>query len=123
MNLRPSVITIAVLGVCFFSSTEAFAQRRGYTPPSVSPLTNVYNRPTVSPYLNLLRGGVGGYQSLVKPLANNNRAARQNARQIQQLQRNVAQTRSGRTAGSQTFSPTGHVTAFRNLSHFYPNAR
>ncbi len=123
MNLRPAVIALAAFSTCLFVSSEASAQRQGYNPPSVSAAANIYSRPTVSPYLNLLRGGAGSYQSLVRPLANNNQAARQNARQIQQLRRNATPTRTGRAAGSQGVSPTGHTTAFRNLSHFYPNAR
>ncbi len=123
MNLRPAAIALTVLGICFAASSEALAQRAPYSRPSANAASNILSRPTVSPYLNLLRGGVGGYQSLVRPLADNNRAARQNARQIQQLRRNTGQARTGRSAGSTQFAPTGHSTAYRNFSHFYPNLR
>lgn len=121
MSIRPVPFALAALVMLFFVTAEASAQRQGYTRPSANPGDNSLRSPTVSPYLNLLRGGPGNYQSLVQPLVNNGRASRQNASQIQQLQRNSARNRTGRTSGSQAFAPTGHTTAFRNYSHYYPN--
>lgn len=121
MKLRLAAVTLATLGICFCFTSEASAQRPSYSPPSASASANVFNRPTVSPYLNLLRGGAGGYQSLVRPLVDNGQANRRNAQQIQQLERNAGRTRAGRSSGSQTIAPTGHSTAFRNFSHYYPN--
>lgn len=121
MTIRATTIALGVLGIISFVAADASAQRPSYTAPSASASANIYSRPTVSPYLNLLRGGPGGYQSLVRPLANNTQASRQNAQQIQQLQRNEAANRTGRSSGSQLFAPTGHTTSFRNFSHYYPN--
>jgi len=121
MKNRPAFIALTALALSFLMPDDASAQRPGYTAPSASASANVFNRPTVSPYLNLLRGGAGGYQSLVRPLVANNQAARQNSQPSRQLERNSGRTRTGRSAGSQTLAPTGHTTAFRNFSHFYPN--
>lgn len=121
MTIRATTIALGVFGIISFVAADASAQRPSYSPPSANGAANVFSRPTVSPYLNLLRGGPGSYQSLVRPLANNGQANRQNAQQIQQLQRNAAANRTGRSSGSQLFAPTGHTTSFRNLSHYYPN--
>lgn len=121
MSIRTFTVALVAFGMLILITEDASAQRPSYTPPSPNANANALRSPTVSPYLNLLRGGPGSYQSLVQPLVNNNQASRQNARQIQQLERNNAARRTGRSSGSQLFAPTGHTTAFRNYSHFYPN--
>ena len=81
-------------------------------------------RPTVSPYLNLLRNDTGplpNYYSLVRPQLNQQAfdngivsAARLQSLSIQKIE-DVAQMRST--------GPTGTGSVFRNLSHFYPAKR
>jgi len=81
-------------------------------------------RPTVSPYLNLLRSrgdtGLPNYQSIVRPQLQ----ARQNqARQQQQMarmQQDLRQLRDSRVnrEGQQTL--TGHPTRFMEHLHYYP---
>ena len=81
-------------------------------------------RPTVSPYLNLLRndnGPVPNYYSLVRPQLNqqgfNNRtasAARLQSLSIQKIEE-VSQMRST--------GPTGTGGVFQDFSHFYPAKR
>ncbi len=78
-------------------------------------------RPTVSPYLNLLRndnGPVPNYYSLVRPQLNqqafDNRiasAARLQSLSIQKLEDIAERGATG---------PTGTGSVYRNLSHFYP---
>jgi hypothetical protein len=71
--------------------------------------------PTVSPYLNLVGsqlGGVTNYQSLVKPLINQDRAIRYQGNSINALQRQAAQRGGGATT-------TGHASFFMNYLHYY----
>lgn len=109
----------------------ASAQYRGPN-LSTNPAANVYNkaiydRPTVSPYLNLLRpqGGVGvpNYQSLVRPELQQRRTNDIQGRQINQLQNKVNQSYGGGGAANgapQEIRATGHVTRFMNHSSYYP---
>jgi hypothetical protein len=78
------------------------------------------NGPTVSPYLNLLQNnnpltGQPTYQSLVKPLLEQQGAIQRQGNSLQQLQQQVG---SGQRAGGQ--QQTGHMSYFMNTSHFYP---
>ena len=83
------------------------------------------SRPTVSPYLNLLRRDVGplpNYHSLVRPqlrgIENDQRQAVVNIRQqsaIRTLNRQVLELAEPNVA------KTGGGGEFRNYSHFYPS--
>jgi hypothetical protein len=76
--------------------------------------TNNPNGPTVSPYLNLLSNNnptVTNYQSLVKPLINQNDAIRRQGGAIQQLQNQQMQ---GGGVG------TGTHSYFMYYSHYFP---
>ncbi len=76
------------------------------------------NGPTVSPYLNLLQNnnrGITNYQSLVKPLINQNDALRRQGGAIQQLQQQQYQTGGGRGTGVHSY--------FMYYSHFYQPGR
>jgi hypothetical protein len=117
-------ISLAVLGVAIYASvtaTSTHAQSFGggfYQGRSDNP-----NGPTVSPYLNLLQNnnqlnGQPTYQSLVKPLVDQQAAIQRQGNSLQQLQQQVRTQSSG--APSQR--ATGHTTFFMNYSHYYPNA-
>ena len=76
------------------------------------------NGPTVSPYLNLLSNtnpDITNYQSLVKPLINQNNALRRQGGAIQQLQSQQLQGPSGGGGG------TGVHSYFMFYSHYFPS--
>ena len=87
----------------------------------------LYNRPTLSPYLNLTRTDTGqiqpNYHALVRPeLQRRQQQAAQTA-QIRQLNRSAeqfqgSQMRSQRDRDRQL--ATGHPTRFFTYLHFYP---
>ncbi|MCX7396074.1 MAG: hypothetical protein NT138_00175 [Planctomycetales bacterium] len=82
-------------------------------------------RPTISPYLNLLRndnGSLPNYFSLVRPQQNQRNldnqilsTTRSQARQVQEL--------NDLAAGGTSGGATGSAGTYRNLSHFYPANR
>lgn len=82
------------------------------------------NRPAVSPYLNLVnntQNGITNYQSLVKPLVQQQATNRRQGTAINQLQKQVAASRPTSGAqGSDALRPTGHHSTYQNYSHFYP---
>lgn len=104
--------------------------------------SNVARRPTVSPYLNLLRddlfdavgSGVPAYQTLVRPQLEQQefmeRQAVVNARQRratsstnQRLNESLSQLYSGAgfsPYGARNVRPTGHAAVFMNTGQFYP---
>jgi len=100
----------------------------GTAMPVQKPFANATHRPTVSPYLNLLREDltdevVPNYHTLVRPqlqqIEFQQQQQQQNAmmyRQLQQLQARSAFT----PQGSETMLPTGHMTTFLNLGGYYP---
>ena len=78
--------------------------------------------PTVSPYLNLLQNNnqfnpVTNYQSLVRPLVDQQSNLQRQGASIQQLQQQID---TGRAQGQRG---TGHASFFMNYSHFYPAPR
>jgi hypothetical protein len=83
---------------------------------------NIYDRPTVSPYLNLLRPqsnfGLPNYYAFVKPQIDQLATARQQGNAIQQLQTQVAQGQTAQ-ATKEGIRPTGHQTTYMNYSHFF----
>lgn len=83
------------------------------------------NGPTVSPYLNLLQNnnqlnGIPNYQSLVRPLLDQQSAIQRQGNSLQRLQQQV-NTQAASGAGGQR--ATGHHTSFMYYSHFYPAPR
>jgi hypothetical protein len=124
------IVGVSAVALLLWLPNLAEAQYRGPT-MGANPSANVYNkaiydRPTVSPYLNLLRpqGGVGipNYQSLVRPEMQQRRTNQLQERQISQLQNKVYQGPSSTTnnGSPQEIRTTGHVTRFMNHSSFYP---
>jgi hypothetical protein len=93
-----------------FASDQAAAQGFGGGGSTRNP-----NGPTVSPYLNLLSNNnpdITNYQSLVKPLVNQNDALRRQGGAIQQLQSQQGQMGGG--------SGTGVHSYFMHYSHYFP---
>jgi hypothetical protein len=121
MNLHARLIAIAAF-VLLAAPGSAFAQYTGglYTGRSDNP-----NGPTVSPYLNLLQNnnqlnGIPNYQSLVRPLLDQQSAIQRQGNSLQRLQQQVnTQGASGGTGQR----ATGHHTSFMYYSHFYTPPR
>lgn len=123
---RYLVVGAACLIAISLSTATASAQWPQYQPPSTSSLANAINRPTVSPYLNLIGRGFGGggmpaYQTLVRPQIEQRQAEIRNAAAIQQLQLDVnRRAGSSRTTGESTdVRGTGHASGFMNHMHFF----
>jgi hypothetical protein len=86
----------------------------------------VSSRPTVSPYLNLLRpqGGVAipNYQALVRPMLEQERINQNQGRQLAQMNRMYQGPSSQSSAGAPIeIRGTGHKTGFMNYSAYYPS--
>jgi hypothetical protein len=112
-----AALAFAGLSLC---ADECFAQRNNAYRRTQNSL---YNRPTVSPYLNLLQpqgGGLPNYQTLVRPAIDQRRQNQDTQRQISQLQSSVAASTAQEQRGEVTFRPTGHGTGKFYYSHFYP---
>lgn len=96
--------------------------------PVEKPFSNASHRPTVSPYLNLLREDLTdeltpNYHTLVRPQLEQIRFQQNQQRRNETVYRQLQQIQA-RTAfspqGSEMMMPTGHVTTFQNLSTYYP---
>ena len=94
------------------------------------PFSNIYQSPTVSPYLNLTNrnsSGVSNYQTLVRPLLDQQQQDIKQQQQIQRLsQQQQALAQGGLTRPargiSTTIRGTGHVAGFMFRGNFYPRA-
>jgi len=116
--MRKSLTCISLGIVLFLQSRTALGQSiPRYTP----------QRPTISPYLNLLRtdnGVMPNYYSLVRPQLDqqsfDNRvllSERSQARAIRQLSEISDAATTGQTGTGSTFRNLSH---FQNRSHYYP---
>ena len=92
-------------------------------------LRQSFSRPTVSPYLNLLReDGIGlpTYHTTVRPSLQQRATNQQQALAIRQVQNQFnsviasQQSARGQRIG---IRPTGHATQFMNHLHYYPGFR
>lgn len=117
---RTAICTaLALLGLSVCAD-EGFAQRNNAYRRTQNALLN---RPTVSPYLNLLQpqgGGLPNYQTLVRPAIEQQRRNQDTQRQITQLQSTVAENNVRDQRGETYFRPTGHATGNFYYSHFFP---
>jgi hypothetical protein len=107
------------VALTIYVPSQSFAQQ---------PFTNIQQAPTVSPYLNLSNGsnrGSTNYQSLVRPLLEQQQTNQQQQRQIQHL----AQSQKDLTTGGLTqpargvatsIRGTGHVAGFMVHGNYYP---
>ncbi|MCA9215346.1 MAG: hypothetical protein KDB27_19910 [Planctomycetales bacterium] len=93
---RSKIVMIAVSFICSFAAHEAMGQIAG----SRSATQNfLYNRPTVSPYLNLTRQdsvqtGLPSYYTQVRPQIERREQDQQQAIQNRQMQRQLASIRN-----------------------------
>lgn len=81
------------------------------------------NGPTVSPYLNLLQSNSQGlntnYQTLIRPMQDQQNAIQRQGTAVQQLQQQMNSPRSSASGARMT----GHQTFFMNFGHYYPTRR
>ena len=110
------------------AAAPAVAQGNG----GQAPFAEIYRRPSVSPYTMLQNqafnplGSQNIYQEQVLPQL---QIQRQQVEQIRQnerigtIQRDVRRLQRAPQQPSDTIRPTGHVSTFLDLSHFYPAAR
>jgi hypothetical protein len=92
------------------------------------PFDNFNPAPTVSPYLNLFREDLSGnddfnYNTLVRPMLEQQRVNDQLQRQSYEIQRRlqaIAAQPDFSPQGNPNQAPTGHQTVFQYHSHFYP---
>ncbi len=129
-------LTLALALVCVFEASDAQAEsRRGRNSAlyAGNPRTNtnpggsllnqaLYNRPTVSPYLNLTRpGGVitPNYQSLVRPQMDQMRVNRAQRQSTANLQREVSASRHQAVIPGQQIRGTGHATNYMSYSQYF----
>lgn len=125
--IRFSFMTIAIVFVVGLAAGPALAQGNG----GQTPFADIYRRPSVSPYMMLQNqafnplGTQNIYQEQVLPQLQIQRQQieqiRQNAR-IGTIQRDVRRLQRAPTSAAETIRPTGHVSTFLDLSHFYPAA-
>ncbi len=109
---RYQVVVLASLSwLTLWATAPAYAQVPSTRPPLTPPA-----RPTISPYLNLLRGGDPSlnYQGLVRPQQEFRSGIQQLNQQLQTQQRDITnlEVESGLPA-------TGHPTQFLNLGGYF----
>jgi hypothetical protein len=109
--MRSHYIIVPALGFALvFNARQLWAQGLGYP-------ANPANRPAVSPYINLLRGGSSGgvnYYGLVKPDIEFRGAIQRNQQQIAAGQQSYSEL----TAGLLT---TGHPTRYMTHWNYFLN--
>lgn len=132
-----STIVVAMFAVALTASeTEAQSGTRAGSlydlNPANSMARDILNRPTVSPYLNLLgtdglSGGAARYQTLVRPQLQARRDLLANSARIGGVQRQLQQltTAIGGVSSQQSLRTdypftTGHPSVYLNGSHYYP---
>ena len=121
MKSRILFSAAALLVIAFAAPRLASAQQNGYL--GIGGHSDNPNGPTVSPYMNLLQGnnqlnGIPNYQSLVKPLVDQQSAIQRQGNSLQRLQQQVNSGAGAASTGGR--GGTGHATHFMNLSHYFP---
>jgi hypothetical protein len=103
----------------------------GLADNATKPFSNITQRPTISPYLNLFSSSTNGstafnYQTLVRPQlqqqAINQQQVQQNLTIDRRVQALAARGAYQNQAGSETQYPTGHQTTFMYTGHYYSDA-
>lgn len=124
ITLLAFVVAVAV----WLTAGPAVAQGNGRQ----TPFAEIYRRPSVSPYTMLQNqalnplGSQNIYQEQVLPQLQIQQQQLEQIRQNQRIgtiQRDVRRLQRAPQQPSETIRPTGHVSNFLDLSHFYPAAR
>ena|SRR5947208_3277339 len=96
------------------------AEAQGFAPRQQP---NPFQRPTVSPYVNLGRGGnpAAAYYGIVKPQLETTQQIQQlQLQQNQMTQFGLPLEEQGGMGGLGGYSLTGHNSQFGNYSHYFP---
>jgi hypothetical protein len=112
--MRQNVLTAALAAAALLTGSQASAQAP-YQRPQLGPM----QRPTVSPYLNLARGGSKAinYHGLVRPQVETTRAITQ----LQQQQQTLLQPMAPLGQAPPTDLPiTGRPVQFWNYGTYFP---
>lgn len=124
LALLATALPFAIL----LSAAPATAQGNG----GQTPFADIYRRPSVSPYTMMQNqafnplGVQNVYQEQVLPQLQIQQQQLEQIRQNQRLgtiQRDVRRLQRPPQQTSDTIRPTGHVSTFLDLSHFYPSAK
>ena len=116
-------LTLATVGCGLLVSPFASAQQGQlgqYTQPQWQ------SRPTLSPYLNMMRTGASpaiNYYGLVRPQMNATQNLQNIQQQLQMLDNTVLNNQQGTTTGAPTagsYLSTGHPVAFLNYGTYFP---
>ena len=103
--------TIISVGMLFVMVEQVPAQIGTYVRPQVG-------RPTISPYLNLMRSGnpAINYYGIVRPQIETYQNLQQMQGEIQQIQNFPLQ---GQANAQMNLPMTGHAATFMNYSHYF----
>lgn len=128
-----SIRTVCMTAAAVLMAGPLFAQGPGGGQAGAAPpFSNIYKRPTLSPYTalgfqgsNPMTGGtLGAMQGLVRQqqqVQAQMQMGVQQSRQINQLQGQVRNMQRGpANRANESIRPTGHASTFLDLSHFYP---
>jgi len=119
------VVSIVVADTCYGQLSAPRIRRRNNFGTSVQ--SHIQNRPTVSPYLNLLnnssREGIPSYFTQVRPQLQARAAAQRAEQSIESLQQDVTRVESTVRRNSVGGFQTGHPTRFMNTLHYFPLRR
>ena len=116
VKMNPVKISLQSMLVALVVLLGAEVAQAQYTGRADSPYG-----PTTSPYLNLLQNNnqfnpVSTYNTLVKPIVDQNNAINRQGASLNRLQ---GQVNSGLPTGTTGRGSTGHASYFMNYSHFY----
>lgn len=120
MSTRVRVALLAV-GISFTVAVSSASAQQ--------PFSNIYQSPTVSPYLSLLNRnstGLPTYQTLVRPQIEQQQQDINTRLQLSKLQKGQKSLISNEQRGlaqrgvSNEIRGTGHVTTFMDYLHYYP---
>lgn len=126
--MRREIFVLAVVFGALCCTDRAFGQampRIGGNNSRSFVQKYITSRPTVSPYLNLVRDqsqsfGAPNYQTLVRPALEQRELARAQERQVANLQQQIGTMQGDIRRAQSGVISTGHPTRFMTYLHFYP---
>lgn len=130
MKHAPLLSIVAAVLACAIALSAAPAAAQGNG--GQTPFADIYRRPSVSPYTMMQNqafnplGIQNVYQEQVLPQLQIQQQQLEQIRQNQRIgtiQRDVRRLQRPQQQTSDTIRPTGHVSTFLDLSHFYPAAK
>lgn len=131
MRKSLAILTMTCCGAWLQLTAPVVAQNREVFLPAVPPGRDFYNRPvytnaTVSPYVNLAvyPNGLSSYQTLVKPMIDQQQALQAQMDDRQQPRQQARDTRNLKNQpATNSNTSTQPVVRFMHYSHFYGGLR